>query len=148
MDRAHDGGFRMAGAAKERIREWLSRRFPPQARYVSVFECADVTQLLGRGEPDHELVAREGLLFGSRDQAIPAPRKELVILTSVLANYSVERIITSLERDIAPGLDARPHLRLLLGDDLRVIPWGPSSTGAAEAETEPCDVPPPIKDVA
>lgn len=138
----------MAGAAKERIREWLSRRFPPHAKYVSVFECADVTQLLGRGEPSHELGAREGLLFGSRDQVVPAPRKELVILTSVLASYSVERIMTTLERDIAPSLDSRPHLRLLIGDDLRVIPWGQSSTGAREAETEPCDVPPPIKDVA
>ena len=138
----------MAGASKERIREWMSRRFPPKAKFVSVFECADVTQLLGRGEPDDELVAREGLLFGSRDRAVPAPRKELVILTSVLANYSVERIITSLEKDVAPNLELRSDLRLLLGDDLRVIPWGQSSTGAGEAETEPCDAPPPIKDVA
>jgi hypothetical protein len=138
----------MAGAAKERIREWMSRRFPPRAKYVSVFECADVTQLLSRGEPSHELLAREGLLFGSRDRAAPAPRKEFVILTSVLANYSVERIITILERDIAPPLDSHPQLRLLVGDDLRVLSWGQSSTGAGEAETEPCEAPPPIKDVA
>jgi len=138
----------MAGAARERIRDWMSRRFPPRAKYVSVFECADVTAILGLDEPRHELGAREGLLFGSRDQAVPAPRKELVILTSVLANYSVERIIISIERDIAPDLDSRPQLRLLLGDDLRVLPWGQSSTGEGEAETEPCDAPPPIKDVA
>lgn len=138
----------MAGVAKERIRDWMSRRFPPQAKFVSVFECADVTQLLDRGEPQHEMVAREGLLFGSRDHAAPAPRKELVILTSVLANYSVERIISTLEKDIAPNLDSQPHLRLLIGDDLRVFSWGPSSTGAGDPETEPCDDPPPIKEVA
>ena len=137
----------MAGAAKERIREWMSRRFPPRAKYVGVFECADVTHLLGRGEPNHELAAREGLLFGSRDQAVPAPRKELVILTSVLANYSVERIITTLEA-IAPSLDSQPQRRLLVGDDLRIFSWGASSTGAGEGETEPCEAPPPIKDVA
>lgn len=138
----------MAGAAKERIKEWMSRRFPPRAKYVSVFECADVTQLLGLDEPRHGFVAREGLLFGSRDHVTPAPRKELVILTSVLASYSVERIIISIERDIAPHLDVRPHQRLLIGDDLRVFPWGQSSTGQGEAETEPCDAPPRIKDVA
>ena len=138
----------MAGAAKERIKEWMSRRFPPRAKYVSVFECADVTQLLGQDGPSQEFVAREGVLFGSRDHAAPAPRKELVILTSVLANYSVERIITIIERDIAPSLGLNPHLRSLIGDDLRVLPWGQSSTGPGEAETEPCDVPPPIKDVA
>lgn len=138
----------MAGAAKERVKEWMSRRFPPRAKYVSVFECADVTQLLGRDDPSHGVGAREGLLFGSRDQATPAPRKELVILTSVFANYSVERIITIIERDIAPNLDLHPHLRSLIGDDLRVFPWGQSSIGAGEAETEPCDAPPPIKDVA
>jgi hypothetical protein len=138
----------MAGAAKERIRDWMSRRFPPRAQYVSVFECADVTKLLGEGEPTHELVAREGLLFGSRDHAAPAPRKELVILTSVLANYSVERILSSLQKDIASSLDSQPHLRMLVGDDLRAVAWGTSSTGAGEAETEPCDAPPPIKDVA
>jgi hypothetical protein len=138
----------MAGVAKERIREWMSRRFPPKAKYVSVFECADVTQLLGEGEPTHRLVAREGLLFGSRDHAAPAPRKELVILTSVLANYSVERIVSTLERDTAPNLEAQPHLRSLIDDDLRVFSWGQSSTGAREAENEPCDAPQPIKDVA
>jgi hypothetical protein len=138
----------MAGVAKERIRDWMSRRFPPTAKYVGVFECADVTQLLAPGEPTHELVAREGMLFASRDRAAPAPRRELVILTSVLANYSVERIITALENTVAAGLEAQPHLRLLIADDLRVFQWGPSSTGAQEAETEPCDAPPPVKAVA
>jgi hypothetical protein len=107
-----------------------------------------VTHLLGQGEPTYELAAREGLLFGSRDQPAPAPRKEVVILTSVLANYSVERIVTILERDVAPCLESQPHRRLLLGDDLRVFAWGQSSTGAGEPETEPCDAPHPIKDVA
>lgn len=138
----------MAGVAKERIRDWMSRRFPPKAKYVSVFECGDVTDLLGEGEPTYELVAREGLVFGSRDHAAPAPRKELVILTSVLANYSVERIVSTLEKDAAPILEAHPHLRLLIDDDLRVLSWGQSSTGADEAENEPCDAPPPIRDVA
>lgn len=138
----------MAGIAKERIRDWMSRRFPPQAKYVSVFECADVNQLMGQRDPTQQFVAREGLLFGSRDQAAPGPRKEFVILTSVLANYSVERVISILEEYIAPNLAARPHLRLLLGDELRVFSWGESSTGSGEAETEPCDVPPPIKEVA
>ena len=138
----------MAGVSKERIRDWMSRRFPPKGKYVSVFECDDVTELLDHGEPTHPLVAREGLLFGSRDHAVPAPRKELVILTSVLANYSVERIISTIEKDIAPTLEARPDLRWLIDDDLRVCSWGPSSTGPWEDEHEPCDEPPPIKEVA
>lgn len=138
----------MAGVAKERIRDWMSRRFPPRAKYISVFECADVNELMGKAEPSTHLVAREGLLFGSRDRAAPAPRKELVILTSVLANYSVERIITILEADIAPRLESQPHRRLLVGDDLQVFSWGQSSMGADEPETEPCEEPPPIKDVA
>jgi hypothetical protein len=145
---ANNGGFRMAGIAKERIRDWMSRRFPPRAKFVSVFECADVTQLLGKDEATHGLVAREGILFGSRDQATPAPRKELVILTSVLANYSVERIISTIEKDVAPTLDSQPSVRVLIGDDLRVFSWGQSSTGAGEAETDPCDAPQPIKEVA
>lgn len=138
----------MAGIAKERIRDWMSRRFPPHAKYISVFECDDVNQLLGKEQPSHEAVSREGLLFGSRDQAVPAPRKELVILTSVLANCSVERVISILEEYVAPNLASHPHLRLLLGDDLRVVSWGESSTGSGEAETEPCEAPPPIKEVA
>ena len=138
----------MAGVAKERIRDWMSRRFPPRAKFVSVFECADVTKLLGQGEATHGLAAREGMLFGSRDHATPAPRKELVILTSVLANYSVERIISTIEKDVGPTLDSQPYLRVLIGDDLRVFSWGQSSTGVDEAEADPCDAPPPIKEVA
>jgi hypothetical protein len=138
----------MAGVAKERIKDWLRRRFPPKANYVSVFECADVTQLLGPNEPTSGLVAREGMLFASRDLMAPAPRREVVILTSVLANYSVERIITILESQVVPHLDARPQLRILIGDDLRVVSWGQSSTGAGEAETEPCEAPQPTKRIA
>ena len=133
----------MAGVAKERIKDWMRRRFPPQAKFVAVFECADVTSLLGNGDATYGFNSREGMLFASRDQATPAPRKELVILTSVLANYSAERIITTLERNVAPNLDSRPHLRLLLGEGLRVFSWGLSSTGAGEAEVDPCDAPPP-----
>ena len=138
----------MAGAAKERIRDWMSRRFPPRAKFVSVFECADVTKLLTQGEPSHHLLAREGMLFGARDVAAPAPRKELVILTSVLANYSAERVISVMEKDVAPKLDAQPHIRVLIADDLQIFTWGESSTGAGEAETDPCDAPPPLKEVA
>jgi hypothetical protein len=138
----------MAGVAKERIKDWLRRRFPPKANYVSVFECDDVTQLLEPNEPTRGLAAREGMLFASRDLAAPAPRREVVILTSVLASYSVERIITTLESHVVPQLDARPQLRVLIGDDLRVVSWGPSSTGAGEAETEPCEAPQPTKRIA
>jgi hypothetical protein len=138
----------MAGVAKERIKDWLRRRFPPKANYVSVFECADVTQLLGPNEPTGGLVAREGMLFASRDFAAPAPRREVVILTSVLASYSVERIITTLESQVVPHLDARPQLRMLIGDDLRVVSWGHSSTGPGESETEPCEAPQPTKRIA
>jgi hypothetical protein len=138
----------MAGVAKERIKDWLRRRFPPKANYVSVFECADVTQLLGPNEPTAGLVAREGMLFASRDLAAPSPRREVVILTSVLASYSVERIITTLERQVVPYLDARPHLRVLIGDDLQVTSWGHSSTGPGEAETDPCEAPQPTKRIA
>jgi hypothetical protein len=83
------------------------------------------------------------MLFGSRDNAAPAPRKEVVILTSVLASYSVERIIMTLESHVVPNLDARPQLRMLIGDNLRVVSWGQSSTGAGEAESEPCEAPQP-----
>lgn len=138
----------MAGAAKERIRDWMSRRFPPRAKFVSVFECADVTKLLSRGEPDHDLKAREGMLFGTRDLAVPAPRKELVILTSVLANYSAERVISVIDKEVAPRLEAQPHIRIMIGDDLRVFSWGESSTGAGSEENEPCDAPPRIREVA
>lgn len=131
----------MAGVAKERIKDWMRRRFPPQASYVSVFECADVTDLLGQREPTHVLASREGMLFTSRDVAAPAPRKEVVILTSVLASYSVERIITTLEMHIAPNLHSQPQLRLLVSDDLKILSWGQSSTGTGEAEAEPCDEP-------
>jgi hypothetical protein len=133
----------MAGVAKERIKDWMRRRFPPQNKYVSVFECADVTHLLGAREPTYGMGSREGMLFASRDQAIPGPRKELVILTSVLASYSAERIISTLEKSVAPNLDSRPHLRLLVGEGLRIFSWGPSSTGSGEAEAEPCDAPLP-----
>ena len=138
----------MAGAAKERIRDWMSRRFPPRAKFVSVFECADVTKLLTQGEPSHHLLAREGMLFGARDVAAPAPRKELVILTSVLANYSAERFISVIDKDVAPKLDSQPHIRVMIGDDLRVCSWGESSTGAGSEENEPCEAPPPIREVA
>jgi hypothetical protein len=138
----------MAGVAKERIKDWLRRRFPPKANYVNVFECADVTQLLEPNEPTGGLAAREGMLFASRDLAAPAPRKEVVILTSVLASYSVERIITILESQVVSHLDAHPQLRMLIGDDLRVVSWGHSSTGADEAETEPCEAPQPTKRIA
>jgi hypothetical protein len=137
----------MAGVAKERIKDWMRRRFPPKANFVSVFECADVTTLLEPTEPRAGLVAREGMLFGSRDHAAPAPRKEVVILTSVLASYSVERIITTLERHVIPNLDSRPELRVLVGDNLRVFSWGQSSTGAGEAETEPCEAPQPSQEL-
>jgi hypothetical protein len=131
----------MAGVAKERIKDWMRRRFPPQEKYVSVFECADVTQLLTVGEPTHGLISREGMIFASRDRAAPAPRKEIVILTSVLANYSVERIVTILEKHIAPNLATRPHIRMLVGDELSIRAWGRSSTGSEETEIEPCDDP-------
>ena len=130
----------MAGVVKERIKDWMRRRFPPQAKYINVYECADVSQLLSSGEPNHGLVSREGMLFASRDFAAPAPRKEVVILTSVLANYSAERIITLLEK-VAPNLDLRPDVRLLIGDQLGIRAWGLSSTGNGNAETEPCDAP-------
>lgn len=133
----------MAGVARERIKDWMRRRFPPKAKYVSVFECADVTQLLDKGDASYGLGAREGMLFASRDEAAPAPRKELVILTTVLASYSVERIISTLEKSVAPNLDSRPHLRLLIGEGLRIFSWGLSSTGNGETEIEPCDAPPP-----
>lgn len=134
----------MAGVAKHRIKEWMLRRFPPQNKYVHVYECADVTTLLANREATNGFASREGMLFGSRDQAVPAPRKEFVILTSVMASYSVERIISALEA-AAPQLDAQPQLRLLIADDLRVVSWGQSSTGADEAESEPCAAPPPTK---
>jgi hypothetical protein len=133
----------MAGVAKERIKDWMRRRFPPVAKFVSVFECADVTQLLGEDEPRDGIAAREGMLFASRDQVAPAPRKELVILTSVLASYSAERIITMLEKSVAPNLDSRPHFRLLLGENLRIFSWGQSSTGFGQGESDPCDPPQP-----
>jgi hypothetical protein len=131
----------MAGVTKERIKDWIRRRFPPRANYVSVFECADVTDLLDQREATHGLASREGMLFTSRDAAAPAPRKEVVILTSVLASYSVERIITILEMHIAPNLQTKPHLRLLVADDLKILSWGLSSTGTGEEEIEPCDEP-------
>jgi hypothetical protein len=133
----------LAGAAKERIRDWMRRRFPPRTKQVHIYECADVTQLLDPGDATDGLTSREGMLFSSREHVAPAPRKEVVILTSVLANYSVERIVTVLERYVAPNLDAQPQLRILLGDDLRVVPWGRSSTGVGEAESEPCEAPHP-----
>jgi len=131
----------MAGVAKERIKDWLRRRFPPQAKFVEVFECADVTQLLGPEDRLRGVTSREAMLFASRDEAAPAPRKEIVILTSVLASYSVERIITTLETYVAPNLEARPHLRMLIGENLRVVAWGKSSTGEGEAESDPCEAP-------
>lgn len=135
----------MAGVAKYRIEEWMRRRFPPQPKHIHIYECADVMQLLGPGAATNGFASREGMLFASRDQAIPAPRKEFVILTSVLASYSVERIIKSLELHVAPKLNSQPQLRLLVADDLRVVSWGQSSTGADETETEPCEAPPPAK---
>jgi|SRR6185503_13986433 len=128
----------MAGVVKERIKDWMRRRFPPQAKYISVYECADVTQLLRSGEPHCGLASREGMLFASRDFAAPAPRKELVILTSVLANYSAERLITLLDK-LAPNLDLRPDVRLLIGDQLGIRTWGLSSTGNGAEEIKPCD---------
>lgn len=130
----------MAGVVKERIKDWMRRRFPPQAKYVTVHECTDVTQLLRHGEPHYGLASREGMLFASRDFAAPAPRKELVILTSVLANYSAERIIMLLEK-VAPNLDLRPDVRLLVGDQLGIHTWGQSSTGSGTDDAAPCDAP-------
>jgi hypothetical protein len=135
----------MAGVVKERIKDWMRRRFPPQAKYVSVYECADVTELLTDGEPHQGLASRESMLFASRDFAAPAPRKEVVILTSVLANYSAERIITLLEK-VAPNLDLRPDVRVLIGDQLGIRAWGLSSTGNHSEEIEPCDAPDAPKD--
>jgi len=137
----------MAGVAKERIKDWMRRRFPPKANYISVFECADVSQLLGLTGPTNGLAAREGLLFASREHPAPAPRKEVVILTSVLASYSVERIITILEGHVVPHLQSRPEQRRLIGDDLLVISWGQSSTGTGEAEADPCAAPQPTKEL-
>jgi hypothetical protein len=136
----------MAGVAKERIKDWLRRRFSPLAKYVEVYECADVTQLLGPADRRYGVGPREAMLFASRDVASPAPRKEVVILTSVLANYSAERIISTLESSVAPNLAARPHLRLLVADGLRIFSWGESSTGEPVAETEPCEAPQPSED--
>lgn len=130
----------MAGVAKERIRDWMRRRFPSRLA-IAVYECADVTQLLPPGDPTYGLIFREGMLFASRDLPIPAPRWELVVLTSVLANYSVERIVTALEALAVPALTARPHLRVLIDDSLQLCDWGPSSTGDTIAELKPCDIP-------
>ena len=44
-------------------------------------------------------------------------------------------LITTLETYVAPNLDARPHLRMLIGENLRVVAWGKSSTGEGEAES-------------
>lgn len=135
----------MAGVIKERIKDWMRRRFPPRAEFIHLYECLDVTELLQDGEPHYGLASREGMLFASRDYAAPAPRKEVVILTSVLANYSADRIITLLER-LAPNLDLRPDIRLLIGDELAIRPWGQSSTGTGPDETDPCDAPGPPPD--
>ena len=132
----------MAGTVKERIRNWMRKRFPPEANYCRVYECADVCDLLTADAPTLGLRNREGMLFTSRDLAAPAPRKELVILTSVLANYSAERIITLLENEVAPSLTASPQHRLLVNDQLGIFKWGQSSVGG-EVEEEPCDAPPP-----
>ena len=93
----------MAGVVKERIRDWIKRRFLPGPGYVQIYECVDVVQLLETGARDYGLASREGMLFCCRDQPLPAPRKEIVILTSVLASYSPERIIKCLESDLAPN---------------------------------------------
>ena len=130
----------MAGTIKERIRDWMRRRFPPEAKYVKVYECADVTELLPVGAETFGLNLREGFLFTSRDLALPAPRKELLILTSVLASYSTERIIKILDTQVADDLESRPHTRLLVDDELRIRVWGQSSTGG-KMEAEPCDTP-------
>jgi hypothetical protein len=129
----------MAGVVRERIKDWMRRRFPPRANYISVYECADVTQLLPPGAPTHGLESREGMVFASRDLTPPAPRKEIVILTSILANYSAERIISILERLVAPILEARAETRVLVGDELRMHAWGAAATDAAA--DEPCDAP-------
>jgi hypothetical protein len=105
-----------------------------------------VTTLLGANDRSQGLTSREAMLFASRDDVAPAPRREVVILTSVLASYSVERIIATLEIYVAPNLDARPHLRMLIGENLRVFSWGQSSTGESEAESEPCEAPQSSKD--
>jgi hypothetical protein len=57
-----------------------------------------------------------------------------VILTSVLANYSPERIIKALEAEVVPALEARPHQRVLVNDNLMICDWGPSSTGSDKTE--------------
>jgi hypothetical protein len=132
----------MAGAVKERIKDWMRRRFPPLANFIQVYECLDVAALLGKGDPQYGLASREGMLFTSRDYDAPAPRKELIILTSVLASYSADRLITLLER-VAQNLDLRPDIRLLVADELAIRPWGQSSTGQGPEETDPCDAPTP-----
>jgi hypothetical protein len=138
------GRFGMAGTIKERIRNWMRKRFPPKENYIKIYECADVCELLLNDDPRYELVNREGMLFTARDLALPAPRKELVILTSVLASYSAERIIAILEKDVAPNLGARPQQRLLVDDQLTVWAWGESSIGG-KAEEDPCETPTTLK---
>jgi hypothetical protein len=74
------------------------------------------------------------MLFASRDRESPAPRREVVILTSVFANYSPERIIKALDTEVVPALEARPHQRVLVNDNLMICDWGPSSTGTDKSE--------------
>lgn len=138
----------MAGIVKERIRDWMRRKYPPMENYVRVFECHDVTQLLPDEARMSGLRSREGMIFASRDTAAPAPRKEIVILTRVLANYSAERIITILDRLAAKELTSSPSRQLLLDDDLGVRAWGPASTGPDAAEVEPCERPAAIPETA
>lgn len=128
----------MAGVVRERIRNWMQRHFPADPPFVRVFECRDVTDLLGESDVTTGLENREGMLFASRNQPVPAPRREMVILTRVMANYSAERIISALDQVLAAELTAHPETRLLLDDDLRVIAWGRSSTGDTDTEANPC----------
>jgi hypothetical protein len=130
----------MAGTVKERIKDWMRRRFPPETKFIKVYECADVAELMEISEPTFGLGKREGMLFTSRDAPIPAPRKELVILTSALASYSTDRIIKLLDQDIAGDLESKPHTRLLVDDELGTHMWGESSIGGV-AEEEPCETP-------
>src|SRR5437773_12372321 len=52
LDEPRGAAKRQAGMArttKERNRDWRRRRLPPEAKYVIVYECADVADLLPVG---------------------------------------------------------------------------------------------------
>ena len=131
----------MARSNRDRIREWLQTKFLPLTGQVHVYECGDVTELLQAGWPAAGLGQREGMLFAARDKAFPCPRRELVLLSSTLANYSGEHLIGLLERDALYTLTRRPHLRILLDHDLQCWDWGLSSIAPGKWESEPCQLP-------